>query len=91
MQTSGLRAGLALTVLVVAVSTAMAADDPVAGFYRGRTLQAIVGYTPGSTFEFYLRTFTAHFARHLPGNPAIVIQHMPGAGSLRHHQPRQHH
>ena len=81
MQTLGLKASVALFVL--AASNAMAADDPAAGFYRGRTLQAIVGYTPGSTFEFYLRAFTAHFARHLPGGPTIVIQHMPGAGSLK--------
>lgn len=81
MQTLGLKASFALFVL--AASNAMAADDPVAGFYRGRTVQAIVGYTPGSTFEFYLRSFTAHFARHLPGGPTIVIQHMPGAGSLK--------
>ena len=76
-------AGLALTMLAVAAGSAMAADDPVAGFYRGRTVQAIVGYTPGSTFEFYLRAFAPHFARHVPGNPTIVIQHMPGAGSLK--------
>jgi tripartite-type tricarboxylate transporter receptor subunit TctC len=81
MQTLGLKASVALFVL--AASNAMAVDDPVAGFYRGRTLQAIVGYTPGSTFEFYLRAFTPHFARHLPGGPTIVIQHMPGAGSLK--------
>ena len=62
-------AGLALTMLAVAAGSAMAADDPVAGFYRGRTVQAIVGYTPGSTFEFYLRAFAPHFARHVPGNP----------------------
>ena len=83
MQTLGLKASVALFVLAAAASNAMAADDPAAGFYRGRTLQAIVGYTPGSTFEFYLRAFTAHFARHLPGGPTIVIQHMPGAGSLK--------
>jgi tripartite-type tricarboxylate transporter receptor subunit TctC len=73
---------LALAMAVVA-SPRASADDPVAGFYGGRTVQAIVGYTPGSTFEFYLRAFVNHFARHLPGNPTIVIQHMPGAGSLK--------
>jgi tripartite-type tricarboxylate transporter receptor subunit TctC len=83
MQTLGLKASVALFVLTAAAANAMAADDPVAGFYRGRTVQAIVGYTPGSTFEFYLRAFTVHFARHLPGAPTIVIQHMPGAGSLK--------
>jgi tripartite-type tricarboxylate transporter receptor subunit TctC len=83
MQTSGLKASLALGMCVLAAADAMAADDPVVGFYRGRTVQAIVGYTPGSTFEFYLRAFVPHFARHLPGNPTIVVQHMPGAGSLK--------
>jgi len=73
---------VALAIAVVAPTRA-SADDPVASFYAGRTVQAIVGYTPGSTFEFYLRAFVNHFARHLPGNPTIVIQHMPGAGSLK--------
>ena len=42
-----------------------------------------MGYTPGSTFELYLRTFVRHLGRHVPGNPLIVVQHMPGAGSLK--------
>jgi len=66
----------------VLATTALAQTDAVAAFYRGRTVQAVVGYTPGSTFELYLRTLTRHLGRHIPGNPAIVIQHMPGAGSL---------
>ena len=76
--------GLAvLTALqCVFAGEAGAQTDAVAAFYRGRTVQAVVGYTPGSTFELYLRTLTRHLGRHIPGNPAIVIQHMPGAGSL---------
>jgi len=75
-------------VLTVAAQIAFAADaraqeDAVAAFYRGRTVQAVVGYTPGSTFELYLRMVTRHLGRHLPGNPTIVVQHMPGAGSLK--------
>jgi tripartite-type tricarboxylate transporter receptor subunit TctC len=66
----------------VLAAAALAQTDAVAAFYRGRTVQAVVGYTPGSTFELYLRTLTRHLGRHIPGNPAIVIQHMPGAGSL---------
>ncbi len=52
-------------------------------FYRGKTISAVVGYPPGSTFELYLRLFIRHFDRHVPGNPSVIIQHMPGAGSLR--------
>jgi len=77
------KAASAVGVLVFAAVPAAAKDDSVAGFYAGRTVQAIVGYTPGSTFEFYLRTLVNHLARHVPGNPTIIIQHMPGAGSLK--------
>ena len=83
MQRSSLKASFALGMYLVAVVNAAAADGPVAAFYRGRTVQAIVGYTPGSIFEFYLRAFAPHFSRHVPGNPTIIIQHMPGAGSLK--------
>lgn len=72
--------------LVVATSltlaTAAQAQDPAA-FYKGRTVQAVVGYTPGSTFELYLRSLVQHMGKHVPGNPNIIIQHMPGAGSLK--------
>jgi tripartite-type tricarboxylate transporter receptor subunit TctC len=64
-------------------ATGAQAQDKVAAFYRGKTVQAIVGYTPGSTFELYLRFFIQHLPKHIPGNPAVVIQHMPGAGSLK--------
>ena len=66
----------------VLVDEAAAQSDVVETFYRGRTVQAVVGYTPGSTFELYLRTLTRHLGRHIPGSPNIVVQHMPGAGSL---------
>jgi len=75
---------LALTAAAqIVLTTNAGAQDQVAAFYRGRTVQAVVGYTPGSTFELYLRMFVRHLARHIPGNPNIVVQHMPGAGSLK--------
>jgi tripartite-type tricarboxylate transporter receptor subunit TctC len=67
--------------LALSVGTAHAQD--AAAFYRGKTIQAVVGYPPGSTFELYLRLFTQHLARHVPGQPNIIVQHMPGAGSLK--------
>jgi tripartite-type tricarboxylate transporter receptor subunit TctC len=74
---------VAVAVQVGGAATASAQQDAVAAFYRGRTVQAIVGYTPGSTFELYLRVLVNHLGRHVPGNPSIVVQHMPGAGSLK--------
>jgi tripartite-type tricarboxylate transporter receptor subunit TctC len=75
--------GVALLFASQIAGSAHAQQDDVANFYRGRTVQAVVGYTPGSTFELYLRTFVRHLGSHVPGNPLIVVQHMPGAGSLK--------
>jgi tripartite-type tricarboxylate transporter receptor subunit TctC len=76
----GLSCTLAITTSVV---TAPASAQDAASFYKGRTVQAVVGYSPGSTFELYLRMLTRHIGKHIPGNPNIVVQHMPGAGSLK--------
>src|SRR3954453_19922698 len=67
----------------VLAAEVFAQQDAVAAFYRGRSVQAVVGYTPGSTFELYLRTLSRHLGRHVPGVSNIVVQHMPGAGSLK--------
>ncbi len=77
----GLTCTLAIVVpLAAAQSTA---QEDAAKFYKGRTVQAVVGYGPGSTFELYLRILTRHIGRHIPGNPTVVVQQMPGAGSLK--------
>ncbi len=56
--------------------------DEVADFYKGKTLQVVVGYGPGGGNDVYARLLARHIGRHLPGNPGIVVQNMPGAGSL---------
>src|SRR5712672_1845490 len=80
----GFSSGLSfLTAAQLLLATNATAQQYPAAFYRGRTIQAVVGYTPGSTFELYLRTVSRHLGRHVPGTPNIVVQHMPGAGSLK--------
>lgn len=74
---------VAAAAAALSVTAAGAPAQDAAAFYRGRTVQAVVGYTPGSTFELYLRTFVQHMGRHVPGGPTIIVQHMPGAGSLK--------
>jgi tripartite-type tricarboxylate transporter receptor subunit TctC len=73
---------IAIAAQLALTAPAAAQQDAVAAFYRGKTVQAVVGYTPGSTFELYMRIYIRHLGRHIPGNPNIIIQHMPGAGSL---------
>ena len=72
----------AVAAFAAALSCAVAGADEVADFYKGRTLQLIVGYGPGGGNDVYARLLARHMGRHLPGAPAIVVQNLPGAGSL---------
>src|SRR5215467_5576872 len=71
---------LVLASLLVA---SQARADAVADFYRGKQVTLIVGYGPGGGYDVYARLFGRHLGRHLPGHPTVVVQNMPGAGSLR--------
>lgn len=51
-------------------------------FYRGKTIRLVVGYAPGGGYDFYARTIARHMGKHIPGNPAFVVENMPGAGRL---------
>jgi tripartite-type tricarboxylate transporter receptor subunit TctC len=54
----------------------------VAEFYRGKTITLFVGYGPGGGFDVIGRLVARHLSKHVPGAPAVVVQNMPGAGSL---------
>jgi tripartite-type tricarboxylate transporter receptor subunit TctC len=51
-------------------------------FYEGKTIRMIVGFTPGGGYDAYTRTIGRHLGKHIPGNPAILVENMPGAGSM---------
>lgn len=70
-----------LCAFVAAFPVAGNAQD-VAEFYRGKQINVILGYSPGGGYDAYSRALTAHMSRFIPGNPALVVQYMPGAGSL---------
>src|ERR687893_295749 len=70
---------LAIAALAAPVAYAYPVDD----FYKGKQIQLIVGYGPGGGNDVYARLLARHMGRHMPGNPGIVVQNMPGAGSLR--------
>ncbi|MGH2379001.1 MAG: Bug family tripartite tricarboxylate transporter substrate binding protein [Candidatus Limnocylindria bacterium] len=60
-------------------------EDPmaaVADFYRGKTVRIIVGYNPGGGYDGYARTLANHIGKHIPGNPTVIVENMPGAGSM---------
>ncbi len=72
----------ALCLAFLAQTAVFAAADSVADFYRGRIITLTVGYGPGGGFDLTARLLARHMGRHIPGHPTIVVQNMPGAGSL---------
>lgn len=52
-------------------------------FYKGRTLEILVGFSPGGGYDAYARALGGVIGRHIPGNPTVVVRNMTGAGSLR--------
>jgi tripartite-type tricarboxylate transporter receptor subunit TctC len=55
----------------------------VAEFYRGRTMPMVIGFSSGSGYDIYARLLARFMPKYIPGNPTIISQNMPGAGSLR--------
>jgi tripartite-type tricarboxylate transporter receptor subunit TctC len=70
-------------VIAAAFVTANAAlgQDAVETFYRGKTVTIVVGSAVGGGFDAYARLVGRHLGRHIPGNPTVVVQNIPGAGS----------
>jgi hypothetical protein len=53
-----------------------------APFYEGKTVRIIVGYSPGGGYDAYSRLIARHLGKHIPGHPTVIVDNMPGAGSL---------
>jgi len=84
MIASCIRRSAGIVALVgIGVATMSAHADPVADFYHGKTLNLIVGTSSGNDYDFRGRLLARHLARHIPGEPTIVPQNMPGAAASR--------
>lgn len=68
---------------VVAASAGTANAQSVAEFYKGKTVRVIIGYAAGGGYDRYGRQVARHIGRHIPGNPTVIAQNMPGAGSYK--------
>ena len=58
------------------------AQQSVADFYKGKNLVILMGTGPGGSYDLYGRTIGEFLGKHLPGNPNVIIEHMPGAGGV---------
>jgi tripartite-type tricarboxylate transporter receptor subunit TctC len=58
------------------------AAQGVSDFYKGRTIAILMGTGPGGSYDLYGRTIAEHLGRHIPGQPLIIVEHMPGAGGV---------
>ena len=76
------RAPLALLVVLAAAAPAVAQQEEAQAFFRGKTLRLIVGIAVGSGCDINARLLARHMAAHIPGQPTIIVQNQPGAGSL---------
>jgi tripartite-type tricarboxylate transporter receptor subunit TctC len=74
-------AGASLVLLATATIPAASAES-VADFYENHELAIQVGFGSGGGYDTTTRLFARHFGKHIPGNPTVVVQNAPGAGSM---------
>lgn len=74
---------LAVSAVAALAAVPAARADAVAEFYKGRNLTVIISFAPGGGYDLYARTITQHMQQYIPGQPTIVLQHMPGGGGVK--------
>lgn len=60
-----------------------ARSDEVEDFYKGKVVNVIIGFSAGGGYDLYARLLARHIGKYIPGNPTVVPQNMPGAGTLK--------
>jgi tripartite-type tricarboxylate transporter receptor subunit TctC len=72
-------------MLMMSIASILCKPDPAfaqANFYEGKSVRIIVGFSAGGGYDAYTRTLARHMGKHIPGNPAILVENMAGAGSM---------
>jgi tripartite-type tricarboxylate transporter receptor subunit TctC len=76
---------VAATVATVAFSVALAGPavgDPVEDFYQGKQIRIVTGAVAGDGYDLWSRLLAKHMGKYIPGKPSILVQNMPGAGTV---------
>jgi len=77
-----IRWALALSALALCAAT-NAQTASAQDFYKGKRINIVVGFSAGGGYDTYARLLARHFPKHIPGNPDVIVQNMPGAASLK--------
>jgi len=77
------RAGVLIGAVAAFVFSAPAVADEVADYFRGKQISFQVGFGAGGGYDTTSRIVARHFGRHVPGNPSVIVQNVPGAGSIK--------
>jgi tripartite-type tricarboxylate transporter receptor subunit TctC len=72
----------ALLLLLVLAGLDVAPVQAQQDFYKGKTVNIVVGFTPGGGYDVNARVVSRYMGKYIPGNPNVIVQNMPGAGSL---------
>jgi tripartite-type tricarboxylate transporter receptor subunit TctC len=78
-----MRAHVLPVLIACSLVTPAAAQSDVEAFYKGRTVEVVIGTVPGGGYDLYGRLIAQYLGRHIPGRPAVIVKNMPGAGHLR--------
>ncbi|MEA2989867.1 MAG: hypothetical protein QOG83_2578 [Alphaproteobacteria bacterium] len=68
---------------IFGIAASAAAADPIADFYKGKSINWILSAGAGGGYSSYAHVFAPYLSAHIPGKPNIVVQNMPGAGGIR--------
>ena len=68
----------AFLILVLSTGTLSAQGS----FFEGKTIRIVVGLPAGDAYDIYARMLATYMGKHIPGNPTLMVQNMPGASSM---------
>src|SRR6476660_6377795 len=78
----GWKRWVGLSVLGIVATTTIAAAETVEEFYKGKTFTIVVGSDVGGGYDTNARLLSRHIGKFIPGNPTVIVQNRPGAGSI---------
>jgi tripartite-type tricarboxylate transporter receptor subunit TctC len=73
----------AATFMVALMPAPMTYAQSVESFYKGRELTILIGHPPGGSYDLYAQLAAAHLGKHIPGNPIVIVQSMPGGAASK--------